>query len=302
MRQFEFVYSDHYEVHLGDDHRFPITKYRKLRESLLEFHILKNEELIPAFPVSRHDLYLAHCKDYVDGVLDLSLEHKRARQIGLPLTEEMVLRTCVSVQASLMAAERALKTGLSGALSSGTHHARYRQGEGFCFFSDFAVIAKKYPKLKILIIDLDVHQGNGNAEILNEHQNVIILDFYCQENYPYRKIQASIDVPIPKHTHDEIYLERLKNELEKLSYVQFDLILYQAGVDGLKDDKLGLLNLSLNGLRKRDELVFSFAFQKQTPISFVIGGGYADPIDLTVEANRQTFELALKTITDLEKT
>lgn len=283
-----FYFSDHYKVDLPDKHRFPLSKYGLLRNKLLNNQILSEKQLKPAKVAPIELPLLAHDKQYVQDVFNLTLEHKKARRIGLPLTREMLNRTLVSLDASFQAATSALTNGISGALSSGTHHAGHAHGEGYCFFNDFAVIAKKYKNLKILIIDLDVHQGNGNGEILKHDSHVTIIDFYCEQNYPFRKDLSGNTVAFDKGTKDEEYLEKLKVTLYN-TRADFDLILYQAGVDIYQEDQLGLLDISMEGISQRDQIVFEYSFKNSIPISFVIGGGYCQDIEKTVTCNFNTF-------------
>lgn len=290
-----FYYSDTYKVSLPENHRFPMEKYQLLREKLLKDNILNKTQLIESEPINNNLLTLAHDQNYISDVINLTLDQKRAKRIGLPLTEEMVLRARVSVGGSFMASQKALEIGLSGALSSGTHHALKRDGEGFCFFNDFAIIARKNLDKKILIIDLDVHQGNGNGEILKDDKHVTIIDFYCKNNYPLKKQTSlnGISIGLEAGIEDDEYLTLLAKTLEKHNS-QYDLILYQAGVDILKGDLFGKMNISLEGIQKRDHLVFNYAKQNSKAISFVIGGGYSKDIEKTVEANAGTFEIAKK--------
>lgn len=287
----KFFYSDHFKVDLPEKHRFPMAKYGMLRQKLLENSILSESQLIAA-KVAQADLAKrAHDQTYVDDVINLTLDQRKARRIGLPLTRQMVNRTLVSLDASFQAAQMALKYGVSGALSSGTHHAGYSHGEGFCFFNDFAVIARTYPKYKILIIDLDVHQGNGNGEILKTDSNVDIIDMYCEQNYPFRKSLSGLSIPLKSQMEDDEYLVNLEKALEQIQF-SYDLILYQAGVDIYKEDHLGLLNITKNGIKTRDKMVFEFAKENGAAISFVIGGGYCKDISETVDCNYNTFVTA----------
>lgn len=286
----KIFYSDTYQVPLPHEHRFPMDKYEKLRTRLIEESII-DAEFIESDICDIDDLYLAHNKEYVDRVLDLSLERNAARPIGLPLSFEMVLRARASLFSFLSAAETSLTEGISSSLAGGTHHAHADRGEGFCFFNDFAVTVRKLhrknPKLKILILDLDVHQGNGNSSILKHDKNVYIVSFHGQQNYPYRKIDSHIDIGFEKGTGDTPYLEELERQLKLMPNA--DLILYQAGVDALAEDKFGTLNLTHDGLRQRDQQVFEFVKKRNMKMAMALGGGYSVPIDLTVEAYVNTY-------------
>lgn len=296
--QFTVFYNDHYAVDLGEKHRFPMDKYRLVREKLLAERVLSEAMLCPAALAHREEIYLAHDMEYVDQVLDLTLSPREARKVGLPLTKEMALRTRSSVGAVMQAAQSALEKGFSGSLCGGTHHAHKNRGEGFCYFNDFAVAIAKLrqnsPNLRVLILDLDAHQGNGNSSMLGEDPLTYIVSFHGSKNYPYKKVPSNIDVSLPPGTDDKTYIDLLTSSLGKLSPTSFDLILYQAGVDPLEHDKLGTLSLSFEGLMRRDQIVFELARGFNLPISVAMGGGYSYPIEHTVEAAANTYKAAKK--------
>lgn len=290
---FSFYYSDHIEVPLPPGHRFPMDKYRKLREKLLNDGVIDPTQLIPATPVSDEDLLRAHSESYVYGLKNKTLSEKELRPIGLTWSEELLLRSYTSVGGFVSATESALKDGFSALLAGGTHHAHADRGEGYCVFNDFAVAALRLLDLKkvgkILIIDLDVHQGNGNSSILGQRSDVFILSLHGEKNYPFRKIPSHMDVPLPSNTEDTEYLFALQKALEMIPK-DFDIIFYQAGVDPLKEDSLGTFNLTFDGIMRRDRIVFEFS--RGRPLALGLGGGYAKPIDLTVEAYANTFKVA----------
>lgn len=290
---FSFYYTDHIEVPLPPGHRFPMDKYRKLREKLLNDGVIDPSQLIPATPVSDEDLLRAHSENYVYGLKNKTLSEKELRPIGLTWSEELLLRSYTSVGGFVSATESALEDGFSALLAGGTHHAHADRGEGYCVFNDFAVAALRLLALKkvgkILIIDLDVHQGNGNSSILGERSDVFILSLHGEKNYPFRKIPSHMDVPLPANTGDTEYLSALEESLAKIPK-DFDIIFYQAGVDPLKEDSLGTFNMTFEGLKERDKMVFEFSRGK--PLAMGLGGGYAKPIDLTVEAYANTFKVA----------
>lgn len=290
---FSFYYTDHIEVPLPPGHRFPMDKYRKLREKLLNDGVIDPTQLIPAAAVPDEDLLRAHSEGYVYGLKNKTLSEKELRPIGLTWSEELLLRSYTSVGGFVSATESALKDGFSALLAGGTHHAHADRGEGYCVFNDFAVAALRLLDLKkvgkILIIDLDVHQGNGNSSILGQRSDVFILSLHGEKNYPFRKIPSHMDVPLPSSTGDTEYLSALENALVKIPK-DFDIIFYQAGVDPLKEDSLGTFNMTFEGLKERDRMVFEFSRGK--PLAMGLGGGYAKPIDLTVEAYANTFKVA----------
>jgi acetoin utilization deacetylase AcuC-like enzyme len=292
---FHFYYTDHVEVPLPPGHRFPMRKYRMLREKLIDSNIVSNDQLIAAQPVSDEDLLRAHTEQYVFGLKNNTLTDKELRPIGLTWSPELLLRSYTSVGGFVSATEEALERGFSALLAGGTHHAHADRGEGYCVFNDFAVASLRLLALKkikkILIIDLDVHQGNGNSSILGNREDVFILSLHGEKNYPFRKIPSHYDVPLPEKTGDAEYLKALEIALGKIG-TGYDLILYQAGVDNLKEDTLGTFELTFEGLKKRDQMVFEFS--QGVPLTLATGGGYANPIDLTVTAHANTFQVAKK--------
>lgn len=293
-----FFYTDHQEVQLPEGHRFPMEKYRSLRLKLLEEEVLHSEQLLPSPPCSLDDLSLAHTKTYIDSIRTGAMDPKLARPIGLPLTESLYKRSLCSVGGFLSAVEEARRSGFSAQLAGGTHHAFADHGEGFCVFNDFAVATLKHlrerPADRILILDLDVHQGNGNSSILGKTENVFIVSIHGERNYPFRKVASHWDVPLPAQVSGERYLSTLQGVLAELSTRPFDIIFYQSGVDVLKHDRLGSFDLDFEDVMARDELVFEFAHQQSIPLAMAIGGGYADPIDQTIRAHVNTFKAARK--------
>jgi acetoin utilization deacetylase AcuC-like enzyme len=222
---------------------------------------------------------------------DGNLPANELRPIGLPWSPELYQRSLCSVGGFVAATENALSDGFSALLAGGTHHAHRDRGEGYCVFNDFAVatlrlLTQKRVK-KVLIIDLDVHQGNGNSSILGDRDDVFIFSMHGERNYPFRKVKSHLDIALPQGCSDEQYLSSLENALQELSSA--DIILYQAGVDVLKEDKLGTFALTYEGIRKRDRMIFEFAIQRGIPLALAIGGGYSEPIDFTISAYANTF-------------
>lgn len=291
--QHRFFFTDHIVVPLAEGHRFPMEKYRLLHEALLREEILSEAQLFPAPLAEWEDLIRAHDEAYVTGLMNHTLSAKELRPIGLTWSEKLLERSLASTGGFVAAATCALETGFSGLLAGGTHHAHRDRGEGYCVFNDFAVAALKLldekKVQKILIIDLDVHQGNGNSSILGKRDDVFIFSMHGEKNYPFRKIPSHLDVALPQGAEDSDYLRALENALRCLPN-DFDVIFYQAGVDNLKEDTLGTFNLSFEGLMERDRMVFEFA--KGKPLAMAIGGGYAKPIDLTVRAHVNTYQVA----------
>lgn len=290
----QFYFTDHIHVPLAPGHRFPMEKYRLLHEALLRENILAKNQLFPAPLATISDLLYAHDQRYVEALFNHTLPPKELRPIGLDWSEDLLMRSRASVGGFITAAQSALESGFSGLLAGGTHHAHRDRGEGYCVFNDFAVaglkmIAEKKVS-KILIVDLDVHQGNGNSSILGDRDDIFIFSMHGEKNYPFKKVPSHLDVALPEGCDDQTYLAALSKALNKIDF-QFDILFYQAGVDNLKEDTLGTFNLSFEGLIKRDTMVFEFA--KNKPIAMAIGGGYAKPIELTIQAHVNTFKTAI---------
>ncbi|HEX2570629.1 MAG TPA: histone deacetylase [Polyangia bacterium] len=288
-------YSDHYEFPLPEGHRFPAKKYRLLREQLLAERLLAPAELRKAPRVRRETLLRAHAPAYVDAVLGGTLDPKMVRKIGLSQSEGLVDRSLASVGGTLAAALAALQDGVAGNLAGGTHHGHVDAGAGYCVFNDAAVtllelLARRRIR-RAAIIDLDVHQGDGNAALLGGRPDVYILDVYGQYNFPFTKVPATRNVPLPDRTGDDGYLEALAKPLEDVFEFRPDLVLYQAGVDTLAEDRLGRLSMSLAGLEARDERVLAACRRHGVPVALVLGGGYAHPIELAVRANVGTYRV-----------
>ncbi len=291
--KFKVFHSDQYDLPLPEGHRFPMEKYSLLRKSLVDQEIIPKENLIEAPLATKEDILRAHSEIYFQKIESGSLNKKEQRLIGFPWSPIMIKRSRASVGGFIAACESAIEHGVGGNLSGGTHHSFFDHGEGFCVFNDFAVAALKFATEKqmhdILILDLDVHQGNGNAAILSSHPEVFVCSFHGKTNYPYKKQDSDLDIAFEDNTEDEEYLQILDKTLKRLSLRPWDLILYQAGVDGLKEDKLGKLSLSLEGLFTRDKMVLQFAKDRKIPIALGLGGGYCKPINKTIEAHRNTY-------------
>jgi acetoin utilization deacetylase AcuC-like enzyme len=292
----QVFYSDGFPLPLPPGHRFPAGKYARLRQALLEEGVLTSAELVEAQPASRADLERAHTSDYVRDVFEGTLPRETVRAIGLPWSPELVARSRASVGGSLAAARSALRDGIAGNLAGGTHHALAGSGQGFCVFNDLAVVARvllaEGVVRRISIVDLDVHQGNGTAAILAADSRVFLLSLHGEKNFPFRKVASTLDVPLPDGTDDEAYLEALRPALAQALAFDPQLVLYQAGVDPLAEDKLGRLALTFDGLYRRDRLVLSACRERGLPVALTLGGGYADPIDLTVRAHVGTYRAA----------
>ena len=288
-------YSDKYTFQLPEDHRFPISKYRRLREKLIEERILSGDELYEPGLASKDQILNTHTEEYFESFETGSIDSQAMRKIGFPWSYELHLRSLASVGGAIESAVEALKNGIGGNLAGGTHHAFAGHGEGFCVFNDFAVVINYLQKnnlsKKIAVIDLDVHQGNGNASLLKDNKDVFILDMHGKNNYPFRKIPSTLDFELEDNTEDDQYLEMLKENIRKVFEFEPELILYLAGVDTLKEDHLGKLSLSKEGLMERDRIVLSESKNRNIPVSLALGGGYSRPIEHTIEAYSNTYKV-----------
>lgn len=291
-------YSDTYTIPLPDGHKFPMVKYRMIRDALLERNILTIDELreSPLFPAS--ELRLAHDPAYVEHVCNLTLDPKIVRRIGFPLTEGLVTRSLATVGGAVAASEIALEDGISGNLAGGTHHALYDAGEGFCVFNDIAVASLRLLNARkvhrVAIIDVDVHQGNGNSAILGDLPQVYIFSMHGKKNYPFIKVPSTIDIELEDGVCDDEYCTTLIAHLPGIAEFKPDIIFYLGGSDPLHTDSLGRLSLTMKGLEDRDRIVFEWAKHHGFPVSLALGGGYSKPIQHTVDAHVQTFALAKK--------
>lgn len=291
-----FYTSTDFTLALPEGHRFPAEKYNMLHDRLVGEGILEPGQLIASPKADDEDILSAHSSEYVFALREGTIDPKIMRRIGFPWSGHIHLRGQRTVGGALAAARTALQTGISGQLAGGTHHAHRDFGAGFCIYNDFAVVALRLLAERrverIAIIDLDVHQGDGNASILADHPDIFILDVHGERNFPFRKVPSTLDVPLPDECTDDGFLEALSRHLPEVFSFAPDLILYQAGVDGLKTDRLGRLSLTFRGLIERDRRVLSACRDRGIPCSMAIGGGYADPIDDTVIAYANTYQVA----------
>ncbi len=294
----EVFYSDQYTIPLPVGHRFPMTKYRLLRDFLLSENILLAGELHSSPLASPELLHLAHTRDYVDAMRTGTAPVEMMKKIGFPWSIDLYNRSCAAVGGALAAAQSALQFRISGNLAGGTHHSHADSGEGFCVFNDIAVVARWLRKQRlarrIAIIDLDVHQGNGNSSILKNDPDLFIFSMHGERNYPFVKIPSHLDIALPNGADDDLFLANLKVGLEQIEHFDPDFVFYQMGVDPLKEDKLGKMNLTHLGLIERDRMVLEFCEESNIPVSLALGGGYADPIELSVQAYANTYRVAKK--------
>ena len=288
-------YTDHFVLPLPDGHRFPMEKYARLRDLV---GTLAEVELIEAPIASDTQILYAHDPNYLVKVIKGKLNPQELKEIGFPWSEKMVERSRRSAGATVAASKTALEEGIAANLAGGTHHAYRNRGSGFCVFNDSAITARALqreinPKLHIAIIDLDVHQGNGTAAILEHDSSIFTLSLHGQNNFPFQKECSDLDVGLANDCDDEGYLQFLAIALEQLdARFSANVIIYLAGADPHKDDRLGRLELSKKGLLQRDQMVFQYALDRQIPIAFSMAGGYGKDIESTVQIHFQTIHMA----------
>lgn len=297
-------YADHFVLPLPSGHSFPMHKYRLLRDRIAAE--LPEVRLEQAPAASEGELALAHHPDYIHAVLNGSLSRAQQREIGFPWSPAMAQRAQRSVGATIAAARDALVEGVAANLAGGTHHASAGGGSGYCVFNDLAVAARlmqaewrrlHHTPLRVAVIDLDVHQGNGTAAIFSDDPSVYTLSIHGAKNFPFRKVPGDLDVDLPDGCTDAPYLEALEAALTQLWAAHADqlpgLILYQAGADPYEGDRLGRLKVSAAGLAERDRRVFTQVRERGIPLVLTMGGGYGHRIEETVSVQLQTYRAAL---------
>ncbi len=291
-------YHPGYYAQISEDHVFPMRKFEGLHHYLLQKKIIEPKDVVAPRQIDYQHLYLVHTRRYVNAISNGTLERKEARRLGLPWSHSLAVRSRLAVQGTLNASLMALQDGIAGNLAGGTHHAYPDHGEGFCVYNDVCVAVRtlQWSKWanKVLIIDCDVHQGNGTAAIFQDDPDVFTFSMHGEKNYPFRKPSSDRDVPLEDGLTDKPYLQILERELGHV-FNQFspDIVFYLGGIDPLESDKYGRLNLSLEGLRQREELVISKITDMQLPLVLLIsGGGYGPAIEETVKAHAQMYEVA----------
>src|SRR5690606_5122036 len=276
-----------------------MVKYDLLYKQLLYQGVFTTDNFFEPEKVDEDHVLLAHSADYWKRLKAMELNYQEIRRIGFPLTEQLIERELRIVEGTIISSLSALNEGISFNIAGGTHHSGSNWGEGFCLLNDQAIAAayllnKKLCK-KILIIDLDVHQGNGTAEIFENNSNVFTFSMHCQNNFPFKKEISDLDVGLPDKTGDDEYLELLDLHLKRLVLnVQPDFVFYLSGVDILVSDKLGELSVSEKGCQERDSLVFRYCKEYNVPVQISMGGGYSSQLRAIVDAHCNTFKEALK--------
>jgi acetoin utilization deacetylase AcuC-like enzyme len=293
--------TDQYQITLPEGHKFPVLKYGMLRR------LLENDALFDVTQAPQAQLEtvaLAHDPAYVEAFVAGTLESAAIRRIGLPWSQALVQRAFASVGGTISASLDALEHGWGATLGGGTHHAFRSEGAGFCVFNDIAVAIHFLRQRKLIhraaVIDLDVHQGDGTAEIFQDDPDVFTLSIHCQSNFPFRKKRSRLDVPLPDGVEDAEYLRQLNDVLPAAFAFKPDIVFYQSGVDPLASDVLGRLALTHQGLIQRDRTVFAFVQGFGAPFVLTSGGGYSRPIALSAEAHASTYRAAWETFRSSE--
>ena len=282
---------------LTEGHRFPMLKYELIPDQLLHEGLITTANLFEPGLVPEETILKTHEQGYWERLRDLRLEPKEIRRIGFPLTAQLVERERRILQGTIEGCHFAFDNGVAFNVAGGTHHAGTHWGEGFCLLNDQAVAARYLLDQKlagnILIIDLDVHQGNGTAEIFAHESRVFTFSMHGDKNFPFRKERSDLDIPLPDAIENEEYLYLLKNALDQLfTEVRPDFVFYLSGVDVLATDKLGKLALSREGCKERDRIVLEYCAVQKIPLQISMGGGYSSRIADIVEAHCNTFRLA----------
>ena len=293
------AYHPCYELKLPRGHRFPMDKYPMLRKQLIYEGTFSNENFFLPKKLERNIVEKVHNKNYVQKLLTLSLNESEIRRIGFPFNKKLIDREITIAGGTLECCIKAFDNGISFNVAGGTHHAFSNRGEAFCLLNDQAIAAQylinEYKLKKILIIDLDVHQGNGTAEIFRKNKKVFTFSMHGKKNYPFQKIKSDLDVELLDGTEDRKYLDILNEKLNMIfDKIKPEFIFYLAGVDILKTDKLGRLSMTLEGCRLRDKIILNKCFERKIPVQCSMGGGYSEELKIILEAHSNTFRIASK--------
>lgn len=293
----KLFYTDQFELPLPAEHKFPMSKYRLLRERVGLADWAKPCELLVPDAATNEQLCFVHDPTYVARIISGAVTDKEMRRIGFPWSTALVERSRRSTGATISAARVAAETkSISVNLAGGTHHAFRDRGEGFCVFNDVAVAARvvqrEFNLRQILVVDCDVHQGNGTAEIFADDDSVTTFSIHGKRNYPLKKTKGSLDIALDTGTGDSEYLDVLEQALASLLQRKHDFVFYVAGADPFLNDRLGRLGLSKEGLRRRDELVLMRCRELHLPIAIAMAGGYADDVDDIVDIHANTLRTA----------
>lgn len=295
----KIAHSAVYAHPLPEGHRFPMLKYELIPEQLLYEGSIKPTNLFVPKECASDDVLLTHNQAYFNRLIQQQLTPSEQRKIGFPQSAELVTRELVITQGTIDCSLYALEFGCAMNVAGGTHHAFADHGEGFCLLNDMAIAANyllhKDLAKKILIIDLDVHQGNGTAKLMENEDRVFTFSIHGKNNYPFHKEQSDLDMELENGTSGSVYLTKLESVLPSLlDTVQPDFVYYLSGVDVLASDKLGHFELSIQECKQRDQFVLDLLYKNKIPVSIALGGGYSPDIKHIVEAHCHTFRIAME--------
>ena len=287
-----------YVAKIDDDHKFPIKKFGQLANFFIEEKIVS--KFYEPIPCSMETLKKAHSEKYILNIKNKSLSEKEIKKIGFPLNDSVIKRSFIATGGTVLASKLAINFGLACNTAGGSHHANFDGGAGYCVFNDVAVAAKYLLSRglanKILIVDLDVHQGNGNSDIFKDNQNVFTFSMHSKSNYPAKKSLSDLDVELKDNMEDKEYLDILKFNLANLNDENFDFVFYIAGVDIHHNDRLGKLSITDEGINLRDNIVIDNFFSKRIPICGVLGGGYNKDFNKLIELHSSLHKTCAKYI------
>ena len=290
------VFHNNYYAKIGEDHKFPINKFGELAKLLKEKKLVK--EFYQPYACSEKTLQKAHSYKYIQQVKNKTLDEKNKKKIGFPLVDSVVQRSLFATGGTVLASKLAIHNGLACNTAGGSHHANFNGGAGYCVFNDVAVathyLLDRGLAGRILIVDLDVHQGNGNSDIFKDNKNVFTFSMHSKSNYPAKKSISDLDVELEDNMEDKQYIEILKFYLNQLNQENFDFVFYIAGVDVHFNDRLGKLNISDDGIKERDEIITENFFSKGIPLCGVLGGGYNKDFNKLVELHTSLHQSCAK--------
>ena len=290
------VNHEDYFAKIGDDHKFPINKFGELANYLLKKKIV--DKFYKPYACSDETLKRAHSENYIRSVKNKTLDESIIKKIGFPLVDSVVQRSLVATGGTVLASKLAITNGIACNTAGGSHHANFEGGAGYCVFNDVAVAAQYLLDRglagRILIVDLDVHQGNGSADIFKDNKNVFTFSMHSKSNYPAKKSVSDLDVELEDNMEDAQYIKLLKFYLIELNQENFDFVFYIAGVDIHFNDRLGKLKISDEGIKKRDEIVTENFFSKGIPLCGVLGGGYNKDFNKLIELHSYLHQSSAK--------
>jgi acetoin utilization deacetylase AcuC-like enzyme len=293
----KIAFNDNYIYPLDENHRFPMIKYELIPEQLIRENTCTSDNFFKPNKINDSTVLITHEKEYFKRFTSLKLSQKEIREIGFPLSKELVEREMEIAEGTIRGVHYAIKNRVSMNIAGGTHHAFYDRGEAFCMLNDQAIAANYLLSEKlfkrILIIDLDVHQGNGTASIFKKNPNVFTLSLHGKKNYPFRKEKSDLDIEFEDRTDDKEYLKVLRETIPKvINEFEPEFIFYLSGVDVLENDKLGRLGLTINGCKERDRFILDICKKNSIPVQVSMGGGYSVVLKNIIEAHSNTFRLA----------